>query len=97
MPSASDGEIMGQALKEATILMVDDQEAGIAVLRNLLSHEGYRRLYSTTDPREAVTLCQTLEPDLLLLDLHMPQLDGFAVVKGFGCGIIRSDPHAYHQ
>lgn len=68
-------------IKDATILIVDDQEANIALLEALLGDEGYTRLHSTTDPREALPLFRSLPVDLVLLDLHMPYLDGFAVME----------------
>ena len=65
---------------EAQILIVDDQEANVRVLEGLLEHLGYTNLHSTTDPRQVLPLFQSLQPDLLLLDLLMPHLDGFAVL-----------------
>ena len=68
-------------LKDATILIVDDQEANIALLEALLAEEGYTELHSTTDSRQALPLFQSLPVDLVLLDLHMPHLDGLAVME----------------
>ena len=72
---------LSEDLKEATILIVDDQEANIALLEALLAEEGYLHVHSTVDPREALSLFQSLSVDLVLLDLHMPHLDGFAVME----------------
>lgn len=67
-------------LKDSTILIVDDQEANVVLLETLLMDEGYTRLHSTTDARQTLPLFRELEPDLVLLDLHMPGLDGFQVM-----------------
>jgi putative two-component system response regulator len=49
-------------------------------LQGLLERAGYARVLSTTDPREASALFDVIRPDLVLLDLHMPLLDGFGVL-----------------
>ena len=68
------------ALKEATILIVDDQEPNVLLLEKLLSVSEYANVTSTTDSSRAVELCAALEPDLLLLDLQMPAPDGFEIL-----------------
>lgn len=62
------------------ILIVDDEQANIRVLERLLGRVGHLEVCSTLDPREAVELYRSFGPDLLLLDLHMPHLDGFQVM-----------------
>ncbi|MDP9067242.1 MAG: response regulator [Actinomycetota bacterium] len=66
---------------EATILIVDDQRQNVVLLEKLLRRAGYPHVHSTTDPREAVELAAQTLPDLVLLDLHMPHLDGFEVME----------------
>ncbi len=63
------------------ILIVDDQPVNILLLEVLLKQAGYTNLHSTTDPHQALPLYTALQPDLILLDLHMPSLDGFAVLE----------------
>ncbi len=63
------------------ILIVDDEAANVALLERLLRKAGYSELRSTTDPREGMELWEDLEPDLLLLDLMMPHIDGFAFME----------------
>ena len=65
----------------ARILIVDDERAMVRLLEELLAHAGYTNLRSTNDPREVLDLCATFEPDLLLLDLRMPHLDGIEVLR----------------
>ena len=64
-----------------TILIVDDEPSNVLLLERILRQAGYDDLRSTRDPCEAVALYEQLEPDLLLLDLHMPVMDGFAVLR----------------
>lgn len=70
-----------EVLKKAKILIVEDQQANIDVLEDLLRMKGYRDFRSTADPREVFHLYATYEPDLILLDLSMPYLSGFEVME----------------
>jgi len=63
------------------ILIVDDEAANVRVLERLMARVGHEDMRSTTDSREALELYRSFEPDLLLLDLHMPYLDGFQVME----------------
>lgn len=63
------------------ILIVDDEEAHIRFVECLLGTAGLSHYVSTTDPRKALHLCQGFRPDLVLLDLQMPELDGVGVMK----------------
>lgn len=64
----------------ARILIIDDEPANVEMLRRLLERAGLSRIQTTTDPREAMSLYVDFRPDLILLDLHMPHLDGLAVM-----------------
>jgi len=68
-------------LKDALILVVDDEESNVLLLRRLLAQAGYMNVRATTDPREVHALYTAASPDLILLDLHMPHLDGFGVLE----------------
>ncbi len=65
----------------ARILLVDDEPAGITALTRILLAAGYLDLIATNDPSEVEALCRDREPDLVLLDYHMPQMDGVAVLE----------------
>lgn len=67
--------------RDGRIFIVDDEEANVRVLTRLLSRAGFPEVRSTTDPREVLEIFREFRPDLLLLDLHMPHLDGFAVME----------------
>ena len=73
--------MIDETLKNANILLIDDQQVNIDVLTGLLDLEGYTNYRSTTDPREVVSLFTEFKPDILLLDLSMPHLNGFQVMK----------------
>jgi putative two-component system response regulator len=72
--------MLDDAIRNARILIVDDQEANVFLLEALLQRSGYTGLKSTTDPRQALPLFSEFQPDLILLDLMMPHLDGFQVM-----------------
>jgi len=66
----------------AGILIVDDQEANVSLLGQMLQEAGYARVDSTMNPREVWTLHRKNRYDLILLDLQMPVMDGFQVMEG---------------
>lgn len=63
------------------ILIVDDERTNVLVLERLLEQAGYGDQRSTTVASDAATLFREFRPDLVLLDLHMPELDGFALLE----------------
>jgi|WetSurMetagenome_2_1015567.scaffolds.fasta_scaffold01338_8 formate hydrogenlyase transcriptional activator len=74
MPGASD-------ILDARILIVDDQEANVQLLEQMLTGEGYTRITSTMDPHAVCALHRDNRYDLILLDLLMPSMDGFQVME----------------
>src|SRR4051812_49105823 len=63
------------------ILIVDDEEANVLLLERMLGRAGYTQLTTTQDSRQVLRLVQETTPDLILLDLLMPYLDGYAVMQ----------------
>lgn len=65
----------------ASILIVDDQEANVQLLEQMLRDAGYQHISSTMDPHAVCALHSSSRYDLILLDLQMPGMDGFQVMK----------------
>ena len=65
----------------ASMLIVDDQDANVKLLDELLLGEGYANVSSTMNPREVCELHRKNHYDLILLDLQMPGMDGFQVME----------------
>src|SRR6476659_8066802 len=63
------------------IVVIDDEPANVALLEDMLAEGGYTRVKSLTDSRLAMETCVSFDPDLVLLDLMMPHVDGFAVLE----------------
>lgn len=69
-----------QDLHEAKVMMVDDEATTIDVLQTFLETEGYKRFITTSESIHAMDLIVSENPDVLLLDLHMPQVTGFDIL-----------------
>jgi CheY-like chemotaxis protein len=69
-------------LLNASILVVDDREANVSLLKQILSEEGYTCVTTTTNSQEVCALHLQHRYDLILLDLQMPGMDGFQVMDG---------------
>ncbi len=73
----TDNEILN-----ASILIVDDQDADVQLLEKMMRTDGYQNIASTTNPHAVCGLHLYNHYDLILLDLQMPGLDGFQVMEG---------------
>ena len=63
------------------ILIIDDQRPNLDLMEQLLVREGLTNVLSSTQPLRTLDLFNSFEPDLVILDLHMPEFDGFAVLE----------------
>jgi signal transduction histidine kinase/DNA-binding response OmpR family regulator len=83
-PTASKGAILaaaeGEGEGERTILVIDDDAAARDLLSRTLEDAGHR-VVTATDGREAVQLARTLRPSAITLDVIMPDMDGWAVLR----------------
>jgi putative two-component system response regulator len=79
-------------IQTSNIIIIDDEPANVALLERLFEGAGYTRIKTSSDPRQVSSIVAMFEPDLILLDLHMPYLDGFAVMD-----VLRrsADPKAF--
>ncbi|MFY9151477.1 MAG: ATP-binding protein [Prolixibacteraceae bacterium] len=72
---------MEQTIKNARILIVDDEQANVDVLSGLLELKDYTNVFTATDSRLVADLFREINPDIILLDLMMPHLTGFQVME----------------
>jgi signal transduction histidine kinase len=68
-------------LSQAKVLIVDDEPANVRLLERILALSGCTQVQTTTDSRQSLPLFLDFEPDIVLLDLNMPHLNGFAVLE----------------
>lgn len=61
------------------ILIADDKATGRELVRTILENDGYE-VFEASDGLEAIEKARQVHPDLMILDLHMPRLDGFGTV-----------------
>lgn len=69
------------SLTQKHLLVVDDNTVNIELMFDLLDEYGFENIHGIDDPREVLPHCQLQLPDLLLLDIRMPHLDGYAVIE----------------
>jgi CheY-like chemotaxis protein len=72
------------------ILIADDRASSRELIRTLLEHAGYE-VFEAADGQEAVEVARAISPDLILLDIQMPRLDGYGSVRQ-----MRLDPQLKH-
>jgi PleD family two-component response regulator len=70
-----------EIIASSRILIVDDQEPNLLLLERLVQHAGYRNYRCLQDSRQLLDQYRIFQPDLIVLDLMMPKLDGYAVMK----------------
>src|SRR6266852_1183442 len=73
-------------LHKMKILVVDDDRMTVTLLEQLLQRNGYCRVLGITDSRNALDTCTNFDPDLISLDIIMPDVDGFSLLEA-----LRSD------
>jgi DNA-binding response OmpR family regulator len=81
-----------EILKRANVLIVDADATSRDFLQRLLQQAGYRKIRATANPREAIDWYREEEPDLVLLDLHIPEIPGLELLQRFAH---ESDPRSF--
>jgi putative two-component system response regulator len=72
--------ISDEKIFAARILAIDDNILNLQILKKILTNAGFINITTSTDPTQALVLYKEINPDLILLDLNMPKMDGFAVM-----------------
>ena len=67
-------------IEEGKILIIDDEPGNVQIFERVLRGAGFSNIASITDSLKAVETYKKFRPDLILLDLKMPNLDGFGVM-----------------
>src|SRR3954471_1954885 len=71
----------GTLFAKMKVVVIDDEPANVALLEAMLADGGYSRVKSVTDSPRPLEASESFEPDLILLDLMMPHVDGFAILE----------------
>jgi CheY-like chemotaxis protein len=73
--------VAGQTVEDAQILIVDDNPDVLRLTVHLLERGGFWRIDTAAGGREALAMMRGLSPDVLVLDVHMPDVDGLATLR----------------
>lgn len=84
-------EKCAELVNTAKIAIVDDEEMNIEVAQGYLEQEGYRNFFRTTDATQALKLITKVNPDVVLLDVMMPEISGLEILAA-----MRADDHMCH-
>lgn len=73
--------IPNQEVLDARILIIDDTQANVTMLEKMLDIAGYTSVLGITDSREVMGIYESFQPDIVLLDINMPHLNGYQVME----------------
>lgn len=85
------GHMEAKSFRDAKIAVIDDEAANVELMQRILQLDGYSNISAHTDPLEFLNTCRVMPPDLVLLDLRMPEIDGFEVLKRLKRSVIDFD------
>ncbi len=74
-----------------TILVIDDSEVNLELFRQFLTKAGYKDIHLHTDGHRALDQLSAISPDLIILDLHMPHMDGLEFLERLGESLASDD------
>jgi putative two-component system response regulator len=73
--------LLNSVLRNSRILIIEDQEDNVVLLQRVLLRAGFAQYKAVKESSEAIAAFDEYRPDLVLLDLHMPGMDGFEVLR----------------
>jgi len=73
--------MLSDIAKSCSVLVIDDDLVAVELTKRVLTHAGFHTVASTNNPTLARTLMRDLKPHVVILDLNMPELDGFSVIE----------------
>ncbi len=73
--------VSNEEILNARILVVDDNPKNVELLEKTLSNANYRSVLGITNSRQVLKIFESYQPDIILLDINMPHLDGFGVMQ----------------
>ncbi len=74
------------SIRNSRIFIIDDQVQNVILLENILNGAGYQNIWGTTDPTDYLSQIERINPDLLLLDLMMPNISGYEILENLRKG-----------
>ncbi|TWU37719.1 Cyclic di-GMP phosphodiesterase response regulator RpfG [Novipirellula aureliae] len=89
-PSVNRASVSPRSLP-GKLMIVDDEIANVLIVKKYLERAGYRSFETTTDSSAALRILKVAQPDILLLDINMPNVDGVEILRG-----VRSEPKSRH-
>ncbi|MCR9201252.1 MAG: response regulator [Planctomycetaceae bacterium] len=81
---SADSIVVRSANTDAKIMIVDDEPLNVMTFRQHLKGEGYSNFVTTEDATKALPLVRKESPDILLLDIHMPEVSGLDILRVMG-------------
>src|SRR5687768_5536577 len=78
-------------VRNSRILLVDDLIANVSLLENILNRLAYKQIRNLTDPLQVAAVVEEWKPDIIVLDLAMPNLNGFKVMEQLRNQISKED------
>jgi putative two-component system response regulator len=72
---------LAEDLRTAKIMIIDDEESNVMAVQYHLKKEGYQEFITTTEPENAIHLLTTNSPDVVLLDIRMPGVNGLDILR----------------
>jgi putative two-component system response regulator len=80
-PSGSDGDAIDDSTRNAGIMIIDDEAYNVLVVRKFLQHAGYEKFVTSTESKTAIELMKQDLPDVVLLDVMMPEVSGIDILR----------------